>query len=67
MVRKILDQVIERCNKPQLIEQTIVNDMLHTIGTETESTTTKHASDKVSEQTVWEIRKLFNSINTYDS
>ena len=45
MVPNILDQVIEGWDEPQLIVQTIVNDMLHKIGTETESTTTKHASD----------------------
>ena len=32
--------------------QTIVNDMLHKIGTEIESTTTKHAGDNVSDGTV---------------
>ena len=34
------------------ILQTVENDMLHKIRTETESTTRKHAGDKVSDQTV---------------
>ena len=33
IVHNILDQVIERCDEPQLVVQTIVNDMLHKIGT----------------------------------
>ena len=52
IVHDILDQVIEQCNEPQLIVQTIVNDLLHKIRTETESTTTKHAGLKVSDRTV---------------
>ena len=53
IVHNILEQLLERCDEPQYIVHTIVDDLLHKIGgKETESTTTKHAGDKVSDQTV---------------
>ena len=53
IVHNILEQLLEQCDEPQYIVHTIVDDLLHKIkGTETESTTTKHVGDKVSDQTV---------------
>ena len=52
IVHNILEQLLERCDEPQYIINTIVDDLLHKIGgTDTESTT-KHAGDKVSDRTV---------------
>ena len=46
LVHDILTQVIEGCDEPQLIAQTIVNDLVHKIGMKTEST--KHTGGNVS-------------------
>ena len=50
IVHNILEQLLERCDEPQYIVNTIVDDLLQKVGgTETDS---KHAGDKVSDRTV---------------